>query len=42
MNPDYTLYWESSSGKASFQPARNFFQRISDFFFRLIPMEGQL
>jgi putative cardiolipin synthase len=42
MNPDYTLYWESSSGRASFQPARGFFQRIADFFFRLIPMEGQL
>jgi len=42
MNRDYSLYWDSSSGKASFQPARGFFQRISDFFFRLIPMESQL
>jgi len=42
MNPDYTLYWESSSGRASFQPARGFFQRIADFFFGLLPIESQL
>jgi putative cardiolipin synthase len=42
MTPDYNLFWESNSGKTGMQPARSFFQRISDFFFRLIPMEGQL
>jgi putative cardiolipin synthase len=42
MDKEHTLWWESSSGTASFQPARSFFQRISDFFFRLIPIEGQL
>jgi putative cardiolipin synthase len=42
MNPDRTLYWQSSSGRASFQPARGFFQRIADFFFRLLPIESQI
>ncbi len=36
------LCWESSSGKVSRQPARSFGQRIADFFFRLLPIEGQL
>ena len=42
MNPDYTIYWEAGDDRKSFQPARGFFQRISDFIFRLIPMESQL
>ena len=42
MNPDYTVYWEAGEDRASFQPARGFFQRVADFFFRLIPMESQL
>jgi putative cardiolipin synthase len=42
MPSDYNLFWESKYGKTGMQPARSFFQRISDFFFRLIPMEGQL
>jgi putative cardiolipin synthase len=36
------LRWESSAGSVSIQPARSFWQRIADFFFRLIPMESQL
>ncbi|MFK5921543.1 MAG: phospholipase D family protein [Verrucomicrobiota bacterium] len=36
------LRWKSSEGVVSRQPARKFSQRISDFFFRLIPVEGQL
>ena len=37
-----TLYWESSEGTVRIQPARSFSQRISDFFFRLLPVESQL
>ncbi len=36
------IRWESSSGMVSRQPARSFGQRISDFFFRLLPIESQL
>ncbi len=36
------IRWESISGKVSRQPARSFGQRIADFFFRLLPIEGQL
>jgi len=42
MKEDNTLWWESSTKTTGFQPARSFFQRISDFFFRLIPIESQL
>jgi putative cardiolipin synthase len=37
-----TLYWESSTGRVSIQPARRFWQRVADFFYRLIPIESQL
>jgi putative cardiolipin synthase len=42
VNDDNQLRWESSSGTVSFQPARSFWQRISDFFWRLLPIESQL
>ena len=35
-------YWTSSEGKVDSQPARHFFQRISDFFYCLLPVENQL
>ena len=36
------LRWESKSDNVSIQPARSFWQRIADFFFRLLPIESQL
>ena len=39
---EQTLYWTSSKGTVHSQPARSFFQRISDFFYRLLPIESQL
>lgn len=39
---EQTLYWTSSEGTVHSQPARSFFQRISDFFYRLLPIESQL
>jgi putative cardiolipin synthase len=42
LNEDKQLRWESSSGTVSIQPARSFWQRISDFFWRLLPIESQL
>ena len=39
---EQTLRWESSAGTVDMQPARSFGQRISDFFFRLLPIESQL
>ncbi len=42
LNDDNQLRWESSSGTVGMQPARSFGQRISDFFFRLLPLESQL
>lgn len=42
LNNDNALRWESSSGTTSIQPARSFWQRIADFFFRLLPIESQL
>jgi len=42
LNEDNQLRWESSSGTVSIQPARSFWQRISDFFWRLLPIESQL
>ncbi len=42
MNEYRELHWESSSGTTSIQPARSFWQRIADFFWRLLPIEGQL
>lgn len=37
-----TLYWQSDQGIVTRQPARNFMQRIADFFFRWLPIESQL
>ena len=42
VNADNQLRWESDSGTVSIQPARSFWQRIADFFFRLLPIESQL
>ncbi len=39
---EQTLRWDSSAGTVDIQPARGFGQRISDFFFRLLPIESQL
>jgi len=39
---EQTLYWKSSKGTVDMQPARSFGQRVSDFFFRLLPIESQL
>ena len=39
---EQTLYWTSGAGTVYSQPARHFFQRISDFFYRLLPIESQL
>ena len=36
------LRWESSEGIVTRQPARTWGQRITDFFFRLLPIESQL
>jgi putative cardiolipin synthase len=42
VNDDNHLEWQSSTGTVGRQPARGFGQRISDFFFRLLPIESQL
>ena len=36
------LLWESDYGSTRSQPARNFGQRIGDFFFQFLPIESQL
>jgi len=36
------LSWKSTAGTVLHQPARSFWQRIADFFYRLIPIEKQL
>jgi putative cardiolipin synthase len=42
LNEDNRIRWKSESGTLSVQPARSFWQRISDFFWRLIPIENQI
>jgi phosphatidylserine/phosphatidylglycerophosphate/cardiolipin synthase-like enzyme len=42
LNADNQLRWQSSSGTVSTQPARSFWQRIADFFWRLMPIESQI
>ena len=42
MDENRALYWLSSAGIVHRQPARSFSQRVVDFFFRLLPIEGQL
>ena len=42
VDADNSMKWQSSSGVVGMQPARSFGQRISDFFFRLLPIESQL
>ena len=36
------IYWENSEETVTRQPARGFSQRVSDFFFGLLPIEDQL
>ena len=36
------MTWTSSAGTVTRQPARSGGQRVSDFFFRLLPLESQL
>ncbi|MFV1995742.1 MAG: phospholipase D-like domain-containing protein, partial [Verrucomicrobiales bacterium] len=36
------LRWESRGEAVGIQPARSAWQRVADFFFRLLPIEGQL
>ena len=42
LDDEQYLYWTSSKGTVHSQPARHFFQRIADFFYRLLPIESQL
>jgi putative cardiolipin synthase len=42
LDKDNQIKWESSSGTVASQPARHFWQRFSDFFFRLLPIESQI
>jgi putative cardiolipin synthase len=42
LNEDDHLRWESSEGTVSRQPARSGWQRIVDFFLRLLPIESQM
>ena len=42
LNEEDHLVWESAAGKVHLQPARNFGQRIADFFFGLLPIKDQL
>ncbi|MDF7798796.1 phospholipase D family protein [Pontiellaceae bacterium B1224] len=42
LNEKGDLRWTSSDGALKKQPARGFGQRCSDFFWRLMPVEGQL
>ena len=42
LNDENQLRWESDSGTISMQPARSFWQRFSDFFWSLMPIEDQL
>jgi putative cardiolipin synthase len=42
LNDRNKLRWESSAGVVSSQPARNFWQRIADVFYGLLPIEKQL
>ncbi len=42
LNDNNALRWKSSQETVSSQPARSFGQRVSDFFFRLLPIESQL
>jgi putative cardiolipin synthase len=42
VQEDNQLKWTSATEETNLQPARGFGQRILDFFFRLLPIEGQL
>jgi putative cardiolipin synthase len=37
LTPDGTLRWKSDAGERTIQPARNFWQRLEDVFFKLFP-----
>lgn len=42
VNEKNKVRWESGAGVVSRQPARSFSQRVSDFFYSLLPIESQL
>ena len=42
LNEKGKLRWTSSAGQLKRQPARSCWQRCSDFFYRLLPIESQL
>jgi putative cardiolipin synthase len=42
LDENGALRWESAQGAVTSQPARSGGQRVSDFFFRLLPIESQL
>ena len=42
LDPDDRLIWQTTSETTYSQPGRNFWQRITDFFGRLLPIESQL
>ncbi len=42
LNPKGKLRWNSSLGTRKRQPARSTWQRVTDFFYRLLPIERQL
>ena len=42
LNEKGELRWTSTAGVRNRQPARSLGQRFKDFFYRLMPIEGQL
>jgi putative cardiolipin synthase len=42
LNEDNELAWESTAGKAHWQPARSLGQRMADFLYGLLPIKDQL
>ena len=42
LDEDNRLLWTSAEGARTSAPARSFWQRIADFFYRWPPIEGQI
>jgi hypothetical protein len=42
LTDDSRLRWTSAEGVRSSPPARGFWQRLGDFFYRWLPIEGQI
>ena len=42
LDDEGRLAWSSADRTTQLQPARNFGQRIADFFYGLLPIKGQL